>query len=62
MNVVLDILKIFLTHRTVFFKNKCNLGRGERGGVGVFIFYQSLDFLFCLLNINIVCLEEPNVG
>ena len=25
-------------------------------------FYQSLDFLFCLLNINIVCLEEPNVG
>ena len=25
-------------------------------------FYQSLDFLFCLLNINILCLEEPNVG
>ena len=24
-------------------------------------FYQSLDFLFCLLNIIIVCLEELNV-
>ena len=24
-------------------------------------FYQSLDFLFCLLNILLVCLEELNV-
>ena len=34
---------------------------GGGGGVGA-KFRVSLDFLFCLLNINIVCLEEQNIG